>query len=154
MSQTPKPGLRPWLKIVLALSLALNLAVIGVGAGAAWRYHDAPHGSKHRRDKPPMLGRFIFKDIGRQEMHRLLKQHEGDSQSAADRRRAEMDQMITLLQAEKLDRTAVAAVLEAHIVETHQFLRLVVDVWGQRLEGLSLTERRRLAERMQHQLER
>ena len=52
MNKEPTQGLRPWLKAVLVVSLALNLAVIGLGAGAAWRFKDGAHGAGH----PPMLG--------------------------------------------------------------------------------------------------
>ena len=41
---TPKPparGLRPWVRWVLFASLALNLAVLGVMGGAAWRFHSS-----------------------------------------------------------------------------------------------------------------
>ena len=37
----PTRGLRPWLRWVLIASLALNLAVLGVMGGAAWRFHSS-----------------------------------------------------------------------------------------------------------------
>jgi len=150
MNNEPKQGLRPWLKAVLVISLALNLAVIGIGAGAAWRFKDGPHGA----DRPVMLGRFIFKDLGRQEVRRLLHDRAGEAGGARDRRRAEMDQVIALLRAETLDAPAVMAVVDAHIVESDGFMRSVAQLWGNRLEGLSLKDRHKLADRMQRQLEK
>ncbi|WP_054460991.1 hypothetical protein [Phaeobacter sp. 11ANDIMAR09] len=147
---TPRAGMRPWLKVVLALSLAMNLAVIGIGAGAAWRFHEGDH------DKagPPMLGRFIFKDIGGREVRRLVRDHGGETGNVRSRRRQEMEQIIVLLRAEELDVVAVSTILEAHIIETHGFMHRVAETWQQRLVGLSLKERHRLAERMQNQLDR
>ncbi|MEP2717669.1 periplasmic heavy metal sensor [Pseudophaeobacter sp.] len=144
-----RSGMRPWLKVVLVLSLALNLAVIGIGAGAAWRFH----GGGHQKDGPPMLGRFIFKDIGRQEVRRLLNDHAGEDGTPRERRRAEMEQVIALVGADTLDLPAVKAVLESHVVETNSFMLSVTRAWEQRLAGLSLNERRELAERMQRRLD-
>ncbi len=146
---TPRSGMRPWLKVVLALSLALNLAVIGIGAGAAWRFQ----GGGHDKGGPPMLGRFIFKDVGRREIRRLVQDQCGASDNVRNRRRGEMEQIIVLMRAEDLDLTAVSVIVDTHIVETHGFMRAVADSWEQRLQGLSLKERRRIADRMQHQLD-
>lgn len=148
MNTQPKGGTRPWLKILLAASLALNLAVIGFGAGAAWRYHDGPP----KNEGPPMLGRFIFKDLGRQEIRRLLRQRSDETGHARDRRRGEMEKIVTLLRAETLDVDAVNTILEAHVVETNAFLLSVSQVWGQRLEGLSLNQRQQIADRMEASL--
>lgn len=150
MSNEPKQGLRPWLKAVLVVSLALNLAVIGLGAGAAWRFKDGAHGG----GRPVMLGRFIFKDLGREEVRRLLRDRAGEAGGARDLRRAEMDQVIGLLRADTLDAPAVMAVVDAHIAETGDFTRSVARAWGNRLEGLSPKQRRKLADRMQRQMEK
>lgn len=144
-----RSGMRRWLKVVLALSLALNLVVIGVSAGTAWRFH----GGEHERGGPSVLGRFILSDIGGKEIRRLVKDQTGDRGSARERRRAEMEQMIILVQADPLDTAAVKAIVEGHILENNSFMRAVAQAWEQRLEGLSLTERRHLAERMQHGLD-
>jgi len=146
---TPRSRMRPWLKVVLALSLALNLAVIGIGAGAVWRFQ----GGGHDKGGPPMLGRFIFKDIGGQEVRRLVQDHGGASDNVRNRRRGEMEQIIVLMRADELDLPAVSVIVDTHIVETNGFMRAVADAWEQRLEGLSLKERRRVADRMQHQLD-
>jgi uncharacterized membrane protein len=145
-----RAGMRPWLKVVLALSLALNLAVIGLGAGAAWRFKEGGY------DKagPPLLGRFIFKEIGGREVRRLVRDHGGETSNVRSRRRQEMEQVIALLRAEELDVVAISTIVEAHIIETNGFMRRVADTWQQRLVGLSLKERHRLADRMQHQLDR
>ncbi|WP_083097403.1 periplasmic heavy metal sensor [Pseudophaeobacter leonis] len=150
MTKETTQGLRPWLKAVLVVSLALNLAVIGLGAGAAWRFKDGAHGAGH----PPMLGRFIFKDLGRKEVRRLLQDRGGETGGVHDRRRGEMEQVIALLRAETLDAPAVMAVVEAHIVETDGFIRSVAQIWERRLEGMSLKQRRKLADRMQRQMEK
>lgn len=47
-----KPRRFGWMKIVLALSVTLNLVVAGIVVGAALRYHDA--------GPPPMLRAFSF----------------------------------------------------------------------------------------------
>jgi uncharacterized membrane protein len=148
---TPRrSSMRPWLKVVLALSLALNLAVIGIAAGAAWRYNGR---EDHHRGRPPMLSRFIFKDMGRQELRRLVKDHAGETGGLHSRRHDEMEQMIALMRAEELDTAAVRAIVEAHLVETNSFMRGVAEAWEQRLAGLPLKDRRGLADRMQHQLD-
>lgn len=148
-NRTQGSGMRPWLKVVLALSLAFNLIVVGIGAGAAWRFH----GSGHKMEGPPMLSRFIFKDMGGREVHRLVLKQAGETGNVRNRRRVEMEQTIALIRAETLDVTAVRAIVEAHIVENNDLMRTVAEAWQQRLEGLSLRERSKLADRMQHRLD-
>ncbi|OIQ46214.1 MAG: hypothetical protein BM558_00085 [Roseobacter sp. MedPE-SW] len=148
-NRTPGSGMRPWLKGVLALSLALNLIVVGIGAGAAWRFH----GSGHKMEGPPMLSRFIFKDMGGREVHRLVLKQAGETGNVRNRRRAEMEQIIALIRAKELDVTAVRSIVEAHIVENNGLMRTVAEAWEQRLEGLSLKERSELADRMQHRID-
>ena len=102
---------------------------------------------------PPMLSRFIFKDMGGREVHRLVLKQAGETGNVRNRRRVEMEQTIALIRAETLDVTAVRAIVEAHIVENNDLMRTVAEAWQQRLQGLSLRERSKLADRMQHRLD-
>lgn len=149
MTDEPKRSPRPWLKVLLVVSLAVNLAVAGLGIGAAWRFRDFPPAG----EGPPMLGRFVFKDLGRKEIHRLLRDGSDQMPGARDRRRDEMTQVIALMRAETLDVAAMHGILESHVVETSAFMRSVVEAWEQRLAGLSLKQRQALADRMQHQVD-
>lgn len=150
MMSEPKRGLRPWLKVLLVVSLALNLAVAGIGIGAAWRYHDF----RPKEDGPPMLGRFVFKDLGRHEIRRLLDERPEQARNQRDRKHAEMVQLIALMRAETLDTDALRDILDAHIVDTSAFMQSVLGAWEQRVIGLNLEERNALADRMQDQVDR
>lgn len=150
MMSEPKRGLRPWLKVLLVLSLALNLAVAGIGIGAAWRFHDF----RPNEDGPPMLGRFVFKDLGRHEIRRLLDDRPEDARNQRDRKHAEMVQLIALMRADTLDADALGDILDVHVSETSAFMQSVLGAWEQRVLRLNLEERHDLADRMQKQVDR
>lgn len=142
--------MRPWLKFLLALSLALNLVVVGIVAGAAWRFRDGPP----KGQRPPLLGAFIFKDLGRNEVDQLLRAQSETGEHPRQQHRREMQRIIALLRQEALDAGAVRTIVETHAAGSQQLMQAVSLSWVQRLEGLSLSQRQDVANRMQEYLER
>mgnify|MGYP001628054743 CR=1 FL=1 len=60
MNDAQKPKMKLWLKLLLAGSLALNLAIAGLAAGAVLRHkggRDGPGGP------PPAVGAMLFRDL-------------------------------------------------------------------------------------------
>lgn len=150
MTEKRTSGMRPWLKVLLALSLALNLVVVGIAAGAAWRFRDGPP----KGQRPPLLGAFIFKDLGRKEVNQLLRAQSETGEHPRVRHRREMQQIIELLRQETLDVDAVRALVETHAAGSQELMQAVSLNWIQRLEGLSLSQRQEVAKRMQDYMER
>lgn len=150
MTEQTKSGMRPWLKLLLAVSLALNLVVIGIVAGSAWRFRDGPG----KGQRPPMLMGFVFKDLGRKEVNALMLAQAEDGEHPREQHRREFQQIITLLSEETLDSVAIQTIFDSHVVETQGLLHSVARTWVQRLEGMSFEQRLKLAGRMQNHLER
>ena len=83
----------------------------------------------------------------------MLAQAE-DGEHPREQHRREFQQIITLLSEETLDSVAIQTIFDSHVVETQGLLHSVARTWVQRLEGMSLEQRLKLAGRMQNHLER
>lgn len=90
-----------WMPVVLALSLAVNLAVVAAVAGAVWRHKGA-------EPRAARGGAVYFQALPR-EMRRALRQQVRGQLPA----RMETGDMLTVLRAEPFDTAAAMRVLEA-----------------------------------------
>ena len=100
-------GMRPWLKVVFALSLALNLLVLGVVGGAVLR-HGGFDGRHHHMAGGP-LTRALSKEDKRvvaREMRRTYRARGRDGRAAYGEA---MRQLVAGLRAEPFDPAPVAA---------------------------------------------
>ncbi|WP_226892540.1 periplasmic heavy metal sensor [Phycobacter azelaicus] len=146
--QERRTGMRPWLKVLLAVSLAANLAVAGLAVGAALRWHDGGHPS-HR---PPSVGSLIFHDLDPDTRRDLRRRAEGEFRSYSARRRAEGDAVIAILMAEPLDLDALADLLRVQADTRHGFHLSVQQAWITQVEAMTPDERKHYATRLQSKL--
>lgn len=140
-----KPArLRPWLRIVFGASLALNLAVVGLAAGAYFRFdkHDAG-----RRTMP--IGAVLYRELPREEQRALRKAAMGDRHAHSERRRAEAEALADALRAVPFQASRVEALLEAHGQAMETFQSDVRAAWLDRVEQMSDAERAAYADRLQ-----
>ncbi|MEQ6248541.1 periplasmic heavy metal sensor [Sulfitobacter sp. HNIBRBA3233] len=131
--------------IALGLSLALNLAVAAAVGGAMWRFHEGggPHGRPLRGEAPYLsaLGR-----EDRREIRRAIRQAPGD-------RRAQMQEMFSLLRAEPFDPAPVRALLERQRESLLQRQDLTSAAWLARISRMSDDERRAYVQRLEEMME-
>ncbi|MRU14608.1 periplasmic heavy metal sensor [Roseovarius sp. A21] len=101
-----KAGMRPWLKVVFALSLALNLLVLGVVGGVALR-HGGFDGRHHHMAGGPMTRALSQEDkrVVAREMRRNYREQGRDGRAAYG---AAMQQLVEGLRAEPFDPAPVA----------------------------------------------
>ncbi|APG46253.1 periplasmic heavy metal sensor [Phaeobacter porticola] len=146
MIEQAKPMRRRWLLIA---SLALNLVVIGVAVGAAWRYagHD-----KARLRMPP-VGALLFRDLDAGTRQSLRSKAEGDHGSYHARRRAEGARVVELLRATPFEAAALGEMLNAQAERRHSFQRSVQEAWLGKIEAMSAEERADYADRLQHRVD-
>jgi uncharacterized membrane protein len=147
---TPKSGsgMRLWLRIVLVLSLALNLAVIGFVAGnqMKWGGKDRHHGPKISRMGGPLTHALSHED--RHEIGRAMRAKYKEDDAARTAQRATWDALIVALEADVFDR----AVIAGHLADQRTMMTdrmahgqtLLLD----RLEQMSPEERRAYVERL------
>lgn len=152
-----KSGRMGWvLKSVLVLSLALNLLIVGVVAGAAWR--GIGKEQTLRRPPPPraamMIGGAVFRDLDRSERRKVRELAEGEFGSVFKRRRAEVETLLSLIGAEELDLDRLTATLEAQRFRSAQIEGTLESLWVARLQDMSRNDRMEVVDRVRRRMER
>lgn len=159
MSDPTKPTGRrglPWLRIVLVVSLALNLLVAGMAAGA-WLRHDRSdaavhHGSLRDLGYGPFGEALSVED--RRELARDLTGKARDLQANRSRIRQEFQAMLEALRTSPFDAEAFEAVAtrqQERLAERQAIgRRLLLD----RIEAMTDAERSVYADRLERSLRR
>ncbi|MDE4133810.1 periplasmic heavy metal sensor [Phaeobacter sp. QD34_3] len=145
-----RSGMRPWLKALLAVSLAANLAVAGLAVGAAVRWRDGDHPGR----RPPSVGAMIFRDLDRDTRRALHNRAEGEHGSHIARRRAEGDAVIAILMGDPFQAEALATLLRQQAESRHAFYISVQEAWVAQLEAMAAEDRKRYAQKMQERFKR
>jgi uncharacterized membrane protein len=140
-----------WLKVLLAGSLALNLAIAGLAAGAALRHKGSPPG---KSGPPPSVGSLLFKDLDRETREALRSKAQDGHGSYRDRRRAETEIFLQLLRADPFDPTALEDMLKGQAQKREDFQSAVRQAWLARLAGMTAEERVEYAEQVERRMMR
>lgn len=146
VSPPPSRGI----KIALAVSVALNLAVVGFAVGA-WL------GGGHR-DMPRDLSFGPFSealdDSDRRAIRRSLLDRVGEFRTDRAEARAEFETLLVTLRADPFDAGAIKAALAAIEARNAERLELGRDLIETRLIEMSADDRRRFADRLEKGLRR
>ena len=156
MTASPDPsksrGL-PWGRIVLFASLALNLLVVGLVAGAMLR-HD-------RFDSHPPLRDLGYGPFGealsptdRRALARGLIGHAGDLQANRDDIRRQFAEMLAVLRARPFDAKALAALVQNQQIKLKERQAIGQTLLLDRIEAMSDEERAAFADRLEQNLRR
>ncbi len=147
-TETPTPPAR-WIKIALALSVALNLAVAGLALGALLK--DGPH-----RGMPRDLSLGPFTDAFSPEDRRALREAFRDRMPAFRETRAaaraEFQALAEALRADPVDPEALGAALRAIQARNADRLELGRELIEARLMAMTPEERRAYADRLERGL--
>jgi len=147
---TDKPAkMKPWLRIVLAGSLGLNLAVAGLAIGAVIRLRD-DGGPK----AGPPFGAMMFRELDRETRQSLRQKAGGDHGSFHDRRRAEGEAVLTLLRADPFETDALSGFIQKQASSGHDFQMSVQQAWLAQVEAMSAQERADYADVLQQRMRR
>jgi len=151
----PNPGGRPkpWMRWVLAISLAANMATVGFVVGAHWMSGDKEH---HRALRGGQIGGPLTRALSHEDRHeigRAMRQTFRKNPQARAERRALIGALITDLEAERFDRARVAS----HLVRQRELINARMAVGEglllDHLEQMSMQDRQayvaRLKEKMQ-----
>lgn len=135
-----------WIKLLLGVSLGANLLVIGLAAGAAWRFSNAPSRDGAR-------GGFAFVSALEREDRRALFAQVGQARRDMARQgREDISAVLDLLRAEELDR----ALLEARISgfnDRNQGMRSTIQAGlVEQIVAMTPQERAAYAERLERQM--
>lgn len=153
---TPAPAPRSplWMKIALAVSVALNLAVVGMAGGAAWRFHSDGGPSGPVRD----LGFGPFSEAlapdDRAAMRKEFFETRGDFRQVRREMRADFTAMLAALRAEPFEATALQAVLDRQRARGAEMAEVGSRLLGARIAAMTADERRAFADRLETTLTR
>ena len=151
MTQEPTKSPRRWVRWLLIGSLALNLIVVGVVAGAAWRF--AGHGRDGGKAPPP-IGALLYRDLDRDTRNALRSAVEGDHESFRARRMAEVVTVVTLLRADPFDPAALEGALQDHAARRSSFHQSVQVAWLSQVREMTAQERASYAADLEGRLAR
>lgn len=155
---TPPIGVVPresggprWIRIALAISVALNLAVAGLAAGAWLR--EGPH-----RGMPRDMSFGPFTEALSPSDRRELRQAFGDRmpkfREARRETRAELEALLATLRATPFKPAAAEAAIETIARRTTERLDLGSDLLAGRIMAMSDAERLAFADRLEQGLKR
>ncbi len=151
-ASAPPAATRPWIKVLLAISLALNLGVAGLAAGAMLRSHDGPRGEHDfglgpigdaltREDRKALRQAFVtaHPDLGRRGMAAL---------------RADFDPLLVALRADPFDPAALETALRVMADRNAERLETGRRVIADYLTAMSPAARAEFADRLEEVLAR
>ncbi|MGC9448590.1 periplasmic heavy metal sensor [Cereibacter johrii] len=156
MTPTPPSASRAprWIKVALALSVALNLAVVGMAGGAIWRFRadDDMRGPVRDLGFGPFAEALAPED--RKEMRRAFLDERGDFRMIRREMREDFRAMLATLRAEPYDAAALQAVLDRQQRRGAETAALGSRLLGARIEAMTPEERRAFADRLEASLTR
>ncbi|WP_114961551.1 periplasmic heavy metal sensor [Tritonibacter mobilis] len=161
MTQTPEPKrasrMPRWMKAVFALSLAGNLAVVGIMAGAALR-EDGPGHRRHKAPPPPAaadaIGAVMYRSFDRDERRALRDMAGGKHGDIVERRLAELNDLLEVIQSDPLDVDTLHARIEAQTRAAQAFRSTMHEVWIAELQKMTPEERAAFAEKVKDHVAR
>lgn len=144
-AQPPKAARARWLKPVLALSLALNLAVAGLLGGAFWRH--GASGETERARGPG--GITLLRALEREDRRAVLRAARAGGQAAAFDRSAHEAAVIAALRAEPFDAGAVGALALAQSDAGAARIAALAQAWQAQVLAMSAAGRAEYADRLE-----
>lgn len=161
MTEQPKAATAGWIRIALAVSVALNLLVVGMIAGAALDGR-GPGGRAGGKPGPevalgPVGLRLYAGALPREERRELLKSLRSDNALLRDGRRqlhAHVERLAALLRAEPFSAEAVRAELDAQIGRASELMGYGAEVLTDRFAQMSAADRKAYADAIEQRVRR
>ncbi len=144
------PKTRLWVRVLLGVSLALNLLVLGLIGGAMLRF-GGPDGM---RTPPRSVGAAMFRELPRAD-RRALRTGAGETHDQRHvRLKADAKALGAALRATPFDAAAMATLLEGHAKTRADFHISLQRAWLDRIATMSDAERYAYADRLERALNR
>ena len=156
MTDTPtsqKPRGFPWGRIVLFASLALNLLVVGLVAGALLR-HDRQDGHPPLRDLGYGPFGAAMSPADMHELGRRMSDHAGDLRSNREELRRQFAEMLAALRAQPFDAGALVALVEQQKTKLAERQVIGQALLLERITAMSDDERAAFADRLERTIRR
>lgn len=153
MTQTPeekqaKPR-RVW-RIVLVVSLGINLLVVGVVGGAVLRAHGGWGGPKHG----PHRGLIYYQEMPHAARREIRETARAGFHNRTKHRDAQRSEVLSVLRADRFDRDALRSIMQADADAARNGQLAMVDIWIAHLETMSDDDRASYALRVEQVADR
>lgn len=137
------PRMRLWLKVLFGVSLAFNIAVVGMAAGIAWRWDD------HRRghSKPP-VGTMLFRELPSEQRKALWQSVRDSKRVHGANRKEDTKAVVDALKATPFDLSALEAAVVQQSRHMAEFQTSVRNTWLEQVKEMSPQERVAYADRL------
>jgi uncharacterized membrane protein len=153
--QTPQPKapMRRSLRILLFASLAANLVIVGLVAGAVL-------GGGKPNDKPPrdadFMGAFTraLPDEDRRAIGRTIREHHRKSGFSREAARREFQSVLELLRTTPFDQEALTSLMEQQAQTTFDRRKAALTFWADRIAAMTDAERLDYADQIEAQIKR
>jgi len=156
MTETPSPksGFR-WGRLLLFVSLAVNLLIVGMVAGAVYRNGGPP---ANRAEQPPLrdlgygpYGRALSQD-DRRDIDRAMAKRAGDLNANRDEFRSQIKALLKALRTSPYDGKTVRAIIgsqQERLLQRQDIGRILLL---EQIEAMSEDERKKFANRLARSL--
>ncbi len=152
--QKTSPRMRPWLRVVFGLSLALNLMVVGVVVGSQLKWggvKERGSGARLEQMGGPLTRALSHSD--RHEIGREMRRAFGKAQNGQSEKRAALEALVTDLRADRFDREVIAGHLARQRAFLNERMAFGQGLLLERIEKMSVKERAAFADRLQNRLD-
>ncbi len=145
---SPTPRVRPWMRILLAVSLAANLLIVGVVVGTAWRF-----GGPGSDRSPPPTGVALIRALPIEDRRAVLTQMRAESPPRANAR-DEARLLADALRADPFDRDVLSVEVSRQTHARDSFQSVLLRVWLDHVASMEVKERADYAARLLEMSER
>ncbi|WP_170758922.1 periplasmic heavy metal sensor [Ruegeria lacuscaerulensis] len=143
MSDNPKPR-RRWVSVLLSVSLALNLLIVGVALGTVYRVKGGDHGKA-----PPGFGPALYRALPKEDRKVLRGELSERHVKGAKLRAQDFAALGAALRAEPFDPAAVQALLLQQAQFMADMQSALQEQWLARVTAMSDAERQAYADRLE-----
>ncbi|WP_050602747.1 periplasmic heavy metal sensor [Ruegeria sp. 6PALISEP08] len=148
MNADPKPK-RRWMPLVLAVSLAVNLLIVGVALGTVLRLKGEDHAKA-----PPGFGPALYRALPKDERKAMRGELSGLHKKGSKGRTQDFEAMSQALRRVPFDPVAVEVLLQQQADATAALQEALQSQWLARVTAMSDGERQAYADRLQDVVKR
>jgi uncharacterized membrane protein len=139
----------PWVRVLLIASVTLNLVIVGMAAGVAWRF-----GGRDWDRPPKSVGTLMFRELSREDRRHLRDRAEREHGDFRARRHEDAQAVAEALRQVPFDPDRLRRLLEAQSQRRESFQQDVQRLWIARVTEMSDEQRADYAERLEEGLMR
>ncbi len=148
MSDSPKPK-RRWMPVLLGVSLALNLLIIGIAVGATLRVKGG-----ERAKAPPGFGSALYRALPKEDRKTLRGDLSDRHRKGASSRYQDFAALNEALRAEPFDPATIQTLLTRQAQSTAELQVALQNKWLARISAMTDAERTAYANRLEEVIRR